>query len=83
LYKNYNPSNPLTPGIHLATAGDYKGMCLYSSVAAHGGTIFWGKNDKDFHYLSKPIVNGFFGGVGKPFITIDKFFPNKKFTGKW
>jgi len=78
----YNPTNPATAGIHLATSGSNKGMVLYKSVAAHGATIFWGKNDKTFNYPGKIQINGKMSEDG-PCIKIDHIYPNRNFKGSW
>jgi RHS repeat-associated protein len=89
LYTNYSPTNPATAGIHLATVGDNKGMCLYSSTAAHGGTIFWGKNGKDFAIKANfPKTSFHCDDNGQINPGQSKYFtitttPNSNFKGSW
>jgi hypothetical protein len=70
-------STDFSPGVHLATSGDNKGMCLYSSTVVHGCTIFWKGNGKDFisEFKLLPV------GPGVPCGTFDVVKPNLNFTG--
>jgi hypothetical protein len=80
-YSKFNPVSPLSSGNHPATAGDYKGMTLYSSSAAYGGTIFWAMNPKNFA-VGTATVNGRNSGF-QPCIEYNIVKPNKKFDGSY
>jgi len=86
-------SSNFSSGVHLATQGTNVGRCLYIATAAHGATIFFGKNGTDFTYsLSLKIpgctVSGdyFTNGGSDPnggCVNYSTQQPNKGFNGSW